>query len=385
MYPLRSIWMTPLKVPDSSHDPIFLSAMICDPVHLLKNMIRIPSLSREEKEIADYLENFVKPFNLACQRIENNLVFSLGTGTQTLLLNTHLDVVPPSSNHPFDPFDPVEKDGFIYGRGSVDAKASGATMLSALMQLAADGWKPKEGRVLLALTTCEEIGGEYNGLETVRRHLPPLHAALVGEPTCMEPCVAQKGILILKVVSRGRTAHAARSHLGVNAIHIAGRDLSKIDNLIFERSDPFLGSPTATPTVIEGGTARNVVPDECFFYLDIRSTPAYTHEELIEIIDELLESEVHIHSKRYIPVATSPDETIVKACTTVLPGHPPFGSPTASDWVHLHDVPTVKIGPGPSERSHTPEERIEIEALTEAREKYMNVIKTYFSLLQDED
>ena len=343
-------------------------------------MVRIPSLSREEKEIADFLERFASKKGLSCQRFENNLIFSLGTGENTLLLNTHLDVVPPSSNHPYPPFEPVQKEGFIFGRGSVDAKASGATMLSALLQLAADGWTPERGQVLLALTTCEEIGGDYNGLESVRPHLPQLHAALVGEPTCMEPCVAQKGILILKLTARGRTAHAARSHLGVNAIQIAARDLVKLDQLVFERADPFLGRPTATATVIEGGTARNVVPDECSFYLDIRSTPAYTHEELITLVEELVETEVHVHSKRYIPVATAIEETIVQACRQVNPERPPFGSPTASDWVHLHDVPTVKIGPGPSERSHTPEERIEVDALYEAREMYINIIKTYFHL-----
>ena len=269
--------------------------------------------------------------------------------------------------------------------GGVDAKASGATMLSALLQLAADGWHPSNGRVLLALTTCEEIGGDYNGLEAVRPHLPPISAALVGEPTCMEPCVAQKGILILKITATGRTAHAARAHLGLNAIHKAARDIVRIESLKFEKADPFLGRPTATPTVIEGGSARNVVPDSCSFYLDIRSTPAYTHEELIELMDNLLESDVHIHSKRYIPVSTDINETIVNACIKATQGGRPFGSPTASDWVHLHDIPTVKIGPGPSERSHTPGERVETEALLEARVLYMDIIKTYFTLSERED
>lgn len=347
-------------------------------IDFLKDLVRFPSLSYEEGPIADFVEAHVSAAGLPVKRLDNNVYFWLGDGENRLLLNSHLDVVPPSANHPYEPFEPVEADGWLYGRGTVDAKASGAAMTTALLELAAAGWQPAGGQVMVALTACEETGGGYNGLEALRPHLPPLKAALVGEPTDLRPCVAQKGLLILNVHAHGQTAHAARSHLGDNAILRAAHDLHRLATITFDREDPFLGSPTITATTIEGGTARNVVPDLCSFTLDIRTTPAYTHDEITALIADTLESEVQVHSKRLIPVATDATERIVRACRHTLPGAEPFGSPTASDWVFLHDVPTVKIGPGASERSHTAGERIEIAEVEQAVAVYKDIIHSYF-------
>ena len=348
------------------------------PIDFFKSLIRIPSLSREEGPIADFLFKYLIRRGLVPQRVDDNIFVSIGSGSPTLLLNSHLDIVPPSENHPFPPFDAVEKDGCIYGRGSVDAKASGTAMLSALLELHDSGWTPAKGQVIVALTTCEETGGKYNGLQQLRPHLPPLNAALVGEPTEMQPCIGQKGLLILNLHARGKSAHAARAHLGENAIYAAVRDIQKLQQLKFDRTDRHLGKPTLTATVIQGGKTKNMVPDTCSITLDIRSTPAYTHEELIAMIQITVESDVEVHSKRLIPVSTDIVEPIVQACLYALPGAKPFGSPTASDWVFLHDVPTVKIGPGPSERSHTPEEHIEISAFLEGIAGYRGIIENYF-------
>lgn len=348
-------------------------------ISLHKRLVRIPSLSGEERVVADFVEAHVLERGIETRRLDDNVYFWIGDGDHTLLLTTHLDVVPPSADHPFDPFDAVEQDGRIYGRGSVDAKASAAAMTVALLSLARDGFRPQNGRVLVALTTCEETGGQYNGLEALRPHLPPISAALVGEPTNLQPCVAQKGLLILKVAAHGRSAHAARSHLGDNAIERAARDVLLCASLEFDREDPFLGPPTVTVTTIEGGTARNVVPDSCRFFLDIRSTPAYSHDELIDIVSNALESDVSVHSRRIVPVSTPLDTPIVQACLRALPGARPFGSPTASDWIFLSDVPTVKIGPGSSELSHTGAEHVEIAELHRAVDAYRAVITEYFA------
>lgn len=347
---------------------------------LHKQLVRFPSLSGQEKAIADHLEDFVSGFEVRADRFDDNVYFWIGDGDDTLLLNTHLDVVPPSEGHPYEPFEPVEVGGRIYGRGTVDAKASVAAMTTALLSLAHDGWTPPGGRAMVALTTHEESGGSHNGLERLRPQLPPLSAAVVGEPTDLHPCVAQKGLLILTVRSRGRSAHAARPHLGENAVLKASRDLHRLQSLTLDREDPFLGAPTMTVTTIEGGSARNVVPDLCTFTLDIRTTPAYSHEELIEQITGYLESEVEVHSKRIVPAATPPDATIVRACLEANPSAVPFGSPTASDWIYLEDVPTVKLGPGSSELSHTPHESISIEELRRAVEVYRDIIRAYFRL-----
>jgi len=349
-----------------------------DAVGLLKELIRFPSLSGEEADIADFVEATARRAGVDTHRVDDNVVFGVGTGDDTLLLNTHLDVVPPSADHPYDPFDPVETDGVVYGRGSVDAKASGAAMTTALLTLAADGWRPADGRVLVALTTNEESGGRENGLQALRPHLPALDAAVVGEPTQLRPCVAQKGLLILKLHAHGTSAHAARSHLGENAITTAAAAIRDLEALTLDRADPYLGAPSLTVTMVEGGSANNVVPEHCAYTVDIRTTPAYTHDELVSIVREAVDVEVEVYSDRLVPCATPEDARIVDAARTARPDAEPFGSPTCSDWVFLHDVPAVKMGPGPSERSHTAEERIEVEAVRRGAAVYRDLVRAYF-------
>ena len=349
-----------------------------DAVAFLKDLIRFPSLSLEEGPIADFVEDYVRAAGVPVERHADNVYFWLGEGEHTLLLNSHLDVVPPSRDHPYDPFEPVTVEGQLYGRGAVDAKASGAAMTTALLELAREGWRPEGGRVLVALTACEEGGGGYNGLQDLRPHLPPLHAAVVGEPTGLQPCVAQKGLLILKLHAHGRSTHAARAHLGDNAILRAARDVLALEKLPFTRTDPFLGSPTLNVTVIEGGRKNNVIPDRCTVTLDVRSTPAYTHEEIAAMVAAVVESEVEVYSKRLIPTATPVTARIVAACRRAVPDARPFGSPTTSDWIFLADVPTVKIGPGRSALSHTADEHIAVAEVERAVAVYKGIIRAYF-------
>ncbi|MEM1115182.1 MAG: M20/M25/M40 family metallo-hydrolase [Bacteroidota bacterium] len=353
------------------------------------DLVRIPSLSHEEAAAADAVEMFLRQLDgVEVGRLDDNVWGSLGDGDDLLLLASHLDVVPPSEGHPYPPFSPTRVDGKVYGRGAVDAKASGAAMLCALAALAEGGWRPDGGRLVVALTACEETGGGYNGMEAIRRHifgglLPEVRAALVGEPTELTPCLAQKGLLILTATATGETAHAARAHLGDNAITKAARDLIRLGELTFDRADPLLGMPTATATLVEGGTAKNVVPDRCTFTLDVRSTPAYTHAELTARVRDHLESEVAVYSDRLVPCATAADARVAQAVTEAVASFgldaAPFGSPTASDWIFLHDVPAVKIGPGRSELSHTADEHVEVEQLERAVEVYAEAARRYFA------
>jgi acetylornithine deacetylase len=195
----------------------------------------------------------------------------------------------------------------------------------------------------------------------------------------MQPCVAQKGLLILRLDASGKTAHAARAEEGDNAISRLVRDLSLLSDFRFERIHPFLGETTQNVTVIEGGTARNVIPDRCSAWIDIRTTPSYTHPEIAAKLNERLESEVVIHSQRFIPVETPSGHPIIAACLAAHEGAESFGSPTMSDWLQVHDVPTVKIGPGDSRRSHTARESIDVFELHEASEIYESIITHYFA------
>jgi acetylornithine deacetylase len=130
--------------------------------------------------------------------------------------------------------------------------------------------------------------------------------------------------------------------------------------------------------MIEGGTARNMIPDSCTAFVDIRSTPCYTHDEIAAVLDDLLESEVHIHSKRFVPTDTPTGAAIVQACLNGNPNSKAFGSPTMSDWIHVKDIPTVKIGPGDSRLSHTAQEHISSNELVQSCAIYESIIINYF-------
>jgi acetylornithine deacetylase len=349
-----------------------------DVVDLHRRYVRIPSISRDEGPLAEDVRAYLSASSLDVLKPGNNVVATLGEGPRTLLLCTHLDTVPPSRNHPHGIYDANIVDGQVWGRGAVDAKASLAGMTHALYRLASEGWTPPDGRVVGAFTACEETGGENNGLEEVLPGIGRIDAALVGEPTHMHPCIAQKGLLILRLDSPGVSAHAARPAGGDNAIMHAAEDILALSRLEFDRVHPELGETTLQVTTIDGGSARNVIPDLCSFYVDIRSTPAYRHEEIVEMVRATVRSAVHIHSDRFVPVGTDAHDDIVRVCLEAHPGSATFGSPTMSDWIYLKGIPTVKIGPGDSRLSHTSEERIETEELQRASDMYRDIILRYF-------
>ncbi|MFT5144281.1 MAG: acetylornithine deacetylase [Rhodothermales bacterium] len=345
--------------------------------HILETLVKFESLSGSEKEVADALTGIIEAGGLQVNRVDDNIWCALGDGPDGLLLNSHLDVVPASEGHPYPPFSATVVDGWLYGRGSVDAKGCVAAMTAAILELAAEGWAPEGGRLVGAFTSCEESGWPYNGLEKTRPSLPPLRAAIVGEPTDLQPCIAQKGLLILKLEVTGVSAHAARPHLGQNAVVKAAADVTRLASLEPVRVHPVLGPVTVTPTVISGGKVRNMIPDACTVHVDVRSTPAYTHAELVDLIQDAVEGNVVVHSDRLISVDTAADARIVSAAVKAS-GGTPFGSPTASDWIFLSDLEAVKMGPGSSNLSHTAGERQNLGELDRAVKVYKDTILAYF-------
>jgi acetylornithine deacetylase len=346
-------------------------------VNLLQSMVRFDSLSQHEKPLVDWLEEYVRSTGLLeIERHGDNILFHLGEGSPWLLMNSHTDVVPPSSDHEGSPFEPEMRDGRIYGRGTTDAKGCGSSMLTALLELAEEGWKPI-GRVSLALTVCEETAGFNNGMQALREIIPTPDAAIVGEPTSLQPCVAQKGMIILKVIVKGTSGHAARMY-DDNAIYKMADVLKKIETIRFEIENPFIGSVKITPTVINGGIVKNMAPDRCELILDIRTIPEVPNSIIINTFKDHLAAEVEIVSNRFLSTQTDPTEPIAIAAQKAS-GGAFFGSPTASDWVFLSDVPTVKIGPGHSQVSHTRDENIELDQLHKGVTLYKDIIKLYFS------
>lgn len=360
-----------------------LDILNCHPKELLKALVRFESLSTHEQPLVDWLESEVARTGLLnIDRFGNNLLFSLGSGQPWLFMNSHSDVVPASPNHRGQPFDPVEENGAIWGRGTTDAKGCVTAMLRSLLELASEGWKPGYGRVSFALTICEETSGEFNGMAHLRSlindgTLPLPDAALIGEPTSLAPCIAQKGLLVLRLVTTGESGHAARVY-GQNAIYEMARVLERLEQIAFEEGNDFIGTVKITPTRIQAGSVNNVMPEKAEVIVDVRTIPEVSNAHIIAYLRRELACEVQCISDRFVSTQTSPESRIAQSCL-ISCEKPFFGSPTASDWVFLNDIPTVKIGPGHSEMSHKSDEHIPVEQLEAGIRLYKAIIQHYFN------
>lgn len=344
-------------------------------VELLHALVGTPSVSGDEHAVADLLQGWFEARGLAVRRQDRNLeirVRGLRPGP-VLLLNSHLDVVPPGGGWTREPFEPVVEGGRMYGRGANDAKGCVAAMACAMIALAAR--PPERGEVVFA-ATCEEERGRH-GLEVFLPSLGPLDAAVVGEPTELRPAVAQNGLLILELTARGRAGHAARPHRADNAISRAARDVVALERLVWEPANPHVGPMTLAVTQIEAGTAHNVIPAECRMVVDIRTIPEIPPADVVARVRATVESEVRVRSDRLAPVATPEGSAILDAVLGAVPGAEPFGSPTLSDWAHLVGIPAVKLGPGISEVSHTADEWVELAEVERAVGVYERIARRF--------
>lgn len=338
-------------------------------LELLRRMISIPSFSREEKACADLIEHYIEEEGYIPSRIGNN-VWILGSNYDsskpTLLLNSHIDTVKPVEGWTFDPFIPTEKDGKIYGLGSNDAGASVVSLLQVFFLLS----KEKQPyNLIFAASAEEEISGS-NGMESLLKELPKIDFVIVGEPTNMQLAVAEKGLMVLDCIARGKAGHAARNE-GENAIYKALAEIEWFKNYHFPKVSEFLGEVKMSVTQINAGTQHNVVPDRCTFVVDIRSNELYYNEEILEEIKKHISCDAVPRSTRLSSSATPLNHPIiVKAKET---GREIFGSPTLSDQA-LMPFPSVKIGPGKSSRSHTADEFVEIKEIEQG-------ISVYYELL----
>ena len=338
-------------------------------ISLLKELITIPSISREETQAADYLQRYIEASGMATCREGNNVwclspMFDLTR--PTILLNSHIDTVKPVNGWRKDPFTPLEENGKLYGLGSNDAGASVTTLLQVFLQLC----RNPQAYNLIYLASCEEEVSGANGIECVLKQLPPITFAIVGEPTEMQPAIAEKGLMVLDVTAQGRAGHAAREE-GVNAIYKALDDIVWFRDYKFKKVSPLLGPVKMSVTVINAGTQHNVVPDRCTFVVDVRSNELYSNEEIYAEIKKNVKSDVRARSFRLNSSHIDEGHPFVQRAIRL--GRTPFGSPTLSDQA-LMPFPSVKIGPGRSSRSHTVDEYIMLKEIEEAAEIYLDLL-----------
>ncbi len=347
------------------------------PEELLTLLVGTPSVSGEEGPLADVVQDVLASKGFEVHRQGHNLWFAFGKkGGSRLLLNSHLDTVPPCAGWEGDPFTPVWHGARLQGLGANDAKGCVAAILLAAFELSK---QVLEGEVVVALSAEEETGGQ--GIATILDQLGPLDGAVVGEPTGLRVCAAQRGLLVLKCTARGQSGHVAHAQmLGVeNAIHKAARDISKVAAMDFP-THALLGSQKAQVTQIQGGLQRNQVPDACEFFIDLRTGPDQDHDALAAAFQRQLESEVTIHSKRYLPKGTDPSHPIVRAALQAAGKAGPVGSGTTSDWAFLGDIPSVKVGPGDTFRSHRPNEYLTLPELEAGAASYVTLTHAFFKM-----
>jgi acetylornithine deacetylase len=341
-------------------------------VGLLSELVSIPSVSKNEAAIADRIVGLCRGSGIDAELRGRNVVARRGNGGPTLLLNSHVDTVPPVDGWRADPWTPRVENGRLIGLGANDAKASVAAMLEAFRTVALTG----PGTLVFAATCDEETGGE--GLE---RLVPDLtfDAAIVGEPNDFSVAVAQKGLVKLRLTARGRAGHAARPHLADNAISRSGRDALALEALDFGIEDPLLGKPTAAVTEIHGGVKSNVIPDVCRMTVDARTIPAFDNDAMVAAIRRAVSSEVEVLSSRLHPVAGDAASKIAHAALAAAGRSRVAGFPSMSDLAHLSGKPAIVFGPGTPEQSHAAEESIGLEALTAAPAIYRRAIEGFFA------
>lgn len=343
-------------------------------IELLKALIATPSFSKDEEHTADLIEQFFKFHGYHPQRKHNNVWVksaNFNPSKPTILLNSHHDTVKPSVHYSKNPFHPEMIDGKLYGLGSNDAGGALVCLIAAFRQLEQC---EQPYNLILAATAEEEISGEKN-VADILPELGEIALGVVGEPTAMQPAIAEKGLLVIDLEVKGKAGHAARDD-GDNAIYKALPIIALLRSIKFERESSLLGPVKLSITQIKAGTQHNVVPDLCALTVDIRVNDAYTNHEVFDCIQYALREynaniKMQARSLRLNASKIELSHPVIQRC--LLLGLKPFGSPTLSDQAVM-PFPTVKIGPGQSARSHTADEFIYLDELEKGLGIYLKIL-----------
>lgn len=341
-------------------------------IQLLKELIAIPSFSREENQTADAIQSFLQKKNIPTQRKMNNVWCvnkCYNPALPTILLNSHHDTVNPNAGYTMNPFEAKEEDGKLYGLGSNDAGASLVSLLATFIHFY-DATDLKYN-LIFAATAEEEVSGS-NGIVSIVDELGALSFAIVGEPTQMQLAISQKGLMVLDCECGGIAGHAANDE-GSNVIYNVLPDLEWFKMYQFPKVSSTLGPVRMTVTQISAGTQHNVIPDVCKLTVDVRTTDAYTNEEVLDIIKSNVKSKVVARSTRLKPAGIAVNHPVVKAGLAL--GLSTYGSSTLSDSALL-SIPALKLGPGDTLRSHAPDEFIYTAEIRNGIQLYITILKT---------
>jgi acetylornithine deacetylase len=340
-------------------------------IQLLKSLIQTPSLSKQENETASILKTYLGKYCTNVQTLQNNIWVKnkhFDESKPTILLNSHHDTVPANKAYTRNPLDAIIEDGKLFGLGSNDAGGCLVSLLSTFLF-----FYEKENlkyNLIFAATAEEEISGA-NGIEILYPQLGKIDAAIVGEPTQMQMAIAEKGLLVIDCMVKGKAGHAAREE-GENAIYKAMKDIEWFKNYQFEKVSYTLGPIKMSVTIINAGMQHNMVPDYCTYTVDIRINELYTHEEILKTIKENVAAEIVPRSMRMNSSSINVSHPLLQSGLAL--GRTTFGSPTTSDKA-LMDCPSLKMGPGDSARSHIADEFIYVKEIEEGIELYIKLLE----------
>ncbi len=342
-----------------------------DAIDLLKSLISTPSFSKEENKTAELISNFFAQRNIPVNKKNNNIWITSKyrkEGLPTILLNSHHDTVKPVPAWQRNPFEPGIENDALFGLGSNDAGAS----LVALAVVFIHFYEEKELPFnLIYLASAEEEISGRQGVESVLEDIGKIDFGIIGEPTQMQMAIAEKGLLVIDGTAYGKAGHAAREE-GENAIYTALKDIEFLQNFQFKKISEQLGSVKISVTQINAGTQHNVVPDQCRFVIDVRTTENYSNDEVFEILQKNTISKLKARSYRLNSSCISIKHPIVEIGQSL--GLSTFGSATLSDQA-LMPFPTLKIGPGDSCRSHTADEFILLEEIKNGIDIYCQLLE----------
>ena len=358
-----------------------------DPVDLLVRLVAARSYSGSEGPAADVLETALRAAKADVRRLGDNVIATKGRGTRGLLFTSHIDTVPAANGWTRDPCTPIVDRDRLYGLGATDAKSCVAALAAAFVA-APD--PRRRGRLVFTATTEEETGGtgRPNGMERTLPELGPLAGAIVGEPTSLNICPAQRGLLRLVLHVDGRAGHASRPWEGINAIELAAEDILALRQLSEElarAADPRAGVPTIQATLMKAGTAKNVIPDSAQVTLDVRTTPTCDNATLLTRIRKTVRARVEVISDRFRPIATPANSAIIRAARAALPKATltPFGGVSDMFFLQSHKdgaVPACLIGPGDGRQSHQPDEFVSLARVRAAAAALTDIATRFWEL-----
>lgn len=346
-------------------------------ISLLQQLISAPSFSGEESIVADLIQEYLASYSIKSNRKGNNIWCYnkyFDAAKPTILLNSHLDTVKPNEGYSNDPFCPRIVNGRLYGLGSNDAGGCLVSLIATFLHFYS--YQGLGFNLCLAATAEEENSGE-NGIRSVLSLLGHLDLAIVGEPTLMQMAISEKGNLVVDCISTGIAGHAARDE-GENAFYKCMNDLEWFRNYHFPEVIKGRDSVKMTVTMIKAGLQHNIVPGTCEFTVDVRHDNNYTHQQILDTIRLNTSVKVKARMGSLNASSVSSDHPIVKAGVAI--GCKTYDSPTSSDQGWLN-IPSVKIGPGNSARSHSADEFVLLEEIKNGINLYIKLLDTLPTML----